>query len=60
MMQSDTLSTEDLYFSEILAIRTKKALGDRQQTRLNENRVTFDNFGLARPKTRITTDFDRV
>ena len=54
MMQSDTLSTEDLNLSESLAIRAKKALGDRTQSRFNRKQATFDNFGLARPKKAIS------
>ena len=49
-MQSDSLTADDINFSELLAARAKKALGERSQSRLNEKHATFDNFGLARPK----------
>lgn len=50
MMQSDTITTEDLNLSEHLALRAKKALGERSQQRFNQKQATFDNYGLARPK----------
>ena len=39
--------------------RAKKALGDRPQTRFDQKQATFDNYGLARPKTRRVVDSGR-
>jgi len=59
-MQYPSCNSDNINESVNYQERAKKARGDRQQNTLIQKQATFDNYGLARPKTRITTDFNRV
>ena len=49
-MQYLNETEHDIRFSQYLAERAKKALGERPQSTLFQKQATFDNYGLARPK----------
>ena len=56
-MQYKDPTDEDLNVPQYLALRARRAQNDRPQTHFSIKQATFDNFGLARPRT-INEDLD--